>query len=214
MGATGAGKTTVLSLLCRFYEIRRGKILLFGRDIREIPREELRGSLALVLQDPFLFSGTVRENVAAGGEAVGAALSAIGVERFTREWGEGLATDVGERGVRLSTGQRQMVSFARALAREPRVLLLDEATSSVDPVTEGRIQGALAGILPGRTALVVAHRLSTVLSADRIIVMHKGKVREMGTHRELLAAGGIYRRLYALQFEEGSGPGAGIPEHF
>ncbi len=204
VGATGAGKTTVLSLLCRFYEIRRGKILLFGRDIREIPREELRGSLALVLQDPFLFSGTVRENVAAGGEAVGAALSAIGVERFTREWGEGLATDVGERGVRLSTGQRQMVSFARALAREPRVLLLDEATSSVDPVTEGRIQEALGGILPGRTALVVAHRLSTVLSADRIIVMHKGKVREMGTHRELLAAEGIYRRLYALQFEEPS----------
>ena len=204
VGATGAGKTTVLSLLCRFYEIRRGKILLFGRDIREIPREELRGSLALVLQDPFLFSGTVRENVAAGGEAVGAALSAIGVERFTQEWGEGLATDVGERGVRLSTGQRQMVSFARALAREPRVLLLDEATSSVDPVTEGRIQEALAGILPGRTALVVAHRLSTVLSADRIIVMHKGKVRESGTHGELMAAGGIYRRLYALQFE-GSG---------
>jgi ATP-binding cassette subfamily B multidrug efflux pump len=205
VGATGAGKTTVLSLLCRFYEIRRGKILLFGRDIREIPREELRGSLALVLQDTFLFSGTVRENVAAGGEAVGAALSAIGVERFTREWGEGLATDVGERGVRLSTGQRQMVSFARALARGPRVLLLDEATSSVDPVTEGRIQEALAGILPGRTALVVAHRLSTILSADRIIVMHKGKVRESGTHGELMAEGGIYRRLYALQFEESPG---------
>ncbi|HSQ15106.1 MAG TPA: ABC transporter ATP-binding protein, partial [Candidatus Binatia bacterium] len=202
VGATGAGKTTVLSLLCRFYEIRRGKILLFGRDIREIPWKELRGSLALVLQDPFLFSGTVRENVAAGGEAVEAALSAIGVERFTGEWVDGLATEVGERGVRLSTGQRQMVSFARALAREPRVLLLDEATSSVDPVTEGRIQEALAGILPGRTGLVVAHRLSTVLSADRIIVMHKGKVRETGTHRELLAAGGIYQRLYALQFEE------------
>ncbi len=206
VGATGAGKTTVLSLLCRFYEIHRGKILLFGRDIREIPREELRGSLALVLQDPFLFSGTVRENVAAGGEAIGAALSAIGVERFTEEWSEGLATDVGERGVRLSTGQRQMVSFARALAREPRVLLLDEATSSVDPVTEGRIQEALVGILPGRTALVVAHRLSTVLSADRILVMHKGKVRETGTHRELLDAGGIYRRLYALQFEDGGWP--------
>jgi len=126
------------------------------------------------------------------------------VERFTGEWSEGLATDVGERGVRLSTGQRQMVSFARALAREPRVLLLDEATSSVDPVTEGRIQEALGGILPGRTALVVAHRLSTVLSADRIIVMHKGKVRESGTHDELMAAGGIYRRLYALQFERSS----------
>jgi ATP-binding cassette subfamily B protein len=203
VGATGAGKTTILSLLCRFYEIRRGRILFFGRDIRGIPREELRGSLALVLQDPFLFSGTVRENVAAGGEAVGAALSAIGVDRFAQEWGEGLATDVGERGVRLSTGQRQMVSFARALAREPRVLLLDEATSSVDPVTEGRIQEALGGILPGRTALVVAHRLSTVLSSDRIIVIHKGKVRETGTHRELLAAGGIYQRLYALQFTEG-----------
>ncbi len=203
VGATGAGKTTILSLLCRFYEIRRGKILLFGRDIREIPREELRGSLALVLQDTFLFSGTVMENVAAGGGAVGAALSAIGVERFTQDWGEGLATEVGERGVRLSTGQRQMVSFARALAREPRVLLLDEATSSVDPVTEGRIQEALAGILPGRTALVVAHRLSTILSADRILVMHKGKVRESGTHGELMAADGIYRRLYALQFEAG-----------
>ncbi|MBP2678773.1 MAG: transporter, ATP-binding/rane protein [Deltaproteobacteria bacterium] len=207
VGATGAGKTTVLSLLVRFYEIRRGKILLFGRDIREIPREELRGTLGLVLQDPFLFSGTVRENVAAGGEAVGSALSAVGVDRFAQEWGEGLATDVGERGVRLSTGQRQMVSFARALAREPRVLLLDEATSSVDPVTEGRIQEALSGILPGRTALVVAHRLSTVLSADRIIVMHKGKVRESGTHEELMAAGGIYRRLYALQFEP-TPPGA------
>ena len=201
VGATGAGKTTVLSLLCRFYEIRRGQILLFGRDIRELPPEALRGALALVLQDPFLFSGTVRENVAAGGAAVGGALSAIGVDRFAQEWGEGLDTDVGERGVRLSTGQRQMVSFARALAREPRILLLDEATSSVDPVTEGRIQEALSRILPGRTALVVAHRLSTVLSADRIIVMHKGKVRETGTHAELLAAGGIYRRLHALQFE-------------
>ena len=203
VGATGAGKTTVLSLLFRFYEIRRGQIFLFGREIRDIPREELRGMLSLVLQDPFLFPGTVIENVAAGGPAVSSALSAVGVDRFAREWGEGMATDVGERGVRLSTGQRQMVSFALALAREPRILLLDEATSSVDPVTEGRIQEALAGILPGRTALVVAHRLSTVLSADRIIVMHKGKVRESGSHASLMAAGGIYRRLYALQFEKG-----------
>ena len=203
VGATGAGKTTLLSLLFRFYEIRRGQIFLFGREIRDIPREELRGMLSLVLQDPFLFPGTVTENVAAGGPAVSAALSAVGVDRFTREWGEGMATDVGERGVRLSTGQRQMVSFARALAREPRVLLLDEATSSVDPATEGRIRDALAGILPGRTALVVAHRLSTVLSSDRIIVMHKGKVRESGSHASLMAAGGIYRRLYALQFERG-----------
>jgi len=206
VGATGAGKTTMLSLLFRFYEIRRGKILLFGRDIREIPREELRGMLSLVLQEPFLFSGTVLGNVAAGGPAVDAALSAVGVDRFAGDWERGLSTEVGERGGRLSTGQRQMVSLARALAREPKVLLLDEATSSVDPVTEHRIQGALADILPGRTALVVAHRLSTVLSADRIIVMHKGKVRESGTHAELLALEGIYRRLHALQFE-GAGNG-------
>jgi ATP-binding cassette subfamily B protein len=202
VGATGAGKTTVLSLLCRFYEIRRGQILLFGRDIREIPREELRGTLALVLQDPFLFSGTVMENVAAGGADVDGALAAAGVSRFAGEWEAGLSTPVGERGGRISMGQRQMVSIARALAREPDVLLLDEATSSVDPGTEAGIREALSGILSGRTALVVAHRLSTVLSADRILVMHRGKVRESGTHAELLAAGGIYRRLYALQFEE------------
>jgi len=207
VGATGAGKTTVLSLLCRFYEIRRGQILLFGRDIREIPRETLRNMLALVLQDPFLFSGTVRENVAAGGQAVPEALAAVGVDRFAAEWEAGLDTQVGERGVRLSMGQRQMVSFARALARDPEVLLLDEATSSVDPVSEYRIQHAMGGILPGRTALVVAHRLSTVLTADRILVMHKGKVRESGTHQELLAAGGIYRRLYSLQFAGASGAG-------
>ena len=202
VGATGAGKTTVLSLLCRFYEIRRGQILLFGRDIREIPREELRGTLALVLQDPFLFSGTVRENVAAGGADVEGALAAAGVSRFAGGWEAGLSTAVGGRGGRISMGQRQMVSIARALARGPEVLLLDEATSSVDPGTEAGIREALPGILSGRTALVVAHRLSTVLSADRILVMHRGKVRESGTHAELLAAGGIYRRLYALQFEE------------
>jgi ATP-binding cassette subfamily B multidrug efflux pump len=205
VGATGAGKTTVLSLLYRFYEIRRGQILLFGRDIREIPRVELRGTLSLVLQDPFLFSGTVRENVAAGGPRIPEALSAVGVDRFVAEWDAGLSTPVGERGGRLSMGQRQMVSFARALARDPKVLLLDEATSSVDPTTESRIQEALPGLLSGRTALVVAHRLSTILSADRIFVMHKGKVRESGSHEELMAAGGIYRRLYALQFEEPAG---------
>jgi ATP-binding cassette subfamily B protein len=200
VGATGSGKTTVLSLLCRFYEIRRGRILLFGRDIRDIPGPELRGMLSLVLQEPFLFSGSVLENVAAGGPNVDAALSAAGVDRFASEWEAGLSTAVGERGVRLSMGQRQMVSIARALARDPKVLLLDEATSSVDPVTEHGIQEALPGILSGRTALVVAHRLSTVLSSDRIFVMHKGKVRESGTHEELMAAGGIYRRLHTLQF--------------
>ena len=166
------------------------------------PRRELRGMLSLVLQEPFLFSGSVLENVASGGPNVDAALSAAGVDRFASEWEDGLSTAVGERGGRLSMGQRQMVSIARALARDPKVLLLDEATSSVDPVTEHGIQEALPGILSGRTALVVAHRLSTVLSADRIFVMHKGKVRESGTHEELMAAGGIYRRLHALQFDK------------
>lgn len=200
VGATGAGKTTILSLLCRLYEIERGRILLFGRDIRELSREELRGKLSLVLQDPFLFSGSVRENVEAGGPAVEAAVAAAGVAEFAGGWEEGLSTAVGERGGRLSVGQRQLVAFARALARNPDVLLLDEATSSVDPVTEDEIRKALSNILAGRTSLVVAHRLSTILSADRIIVLHKGKVRETGTHRELMDAGGIYRRLYMLQF--------------
>jgi ATP-binding cassette subfamily B protein len=201
VGATGAGKTTILSLLCRLYDISRGRILLFGRDIREIPREELRRTLSLVLQDPFLFSGSIRENVEAGGPAVEKAVAAAGVAGFAGAWEEGLETTVGERGGRLSVGQRQLVAFARALARDPKVLLLDEATSSVDPVTEHEIQKALANILSGRTSLVVAHRLSTILSADRIIVLHKGKVRETGTHRELMEAGGIYRRLYMLQFD-------------
>ena len=201
VGATGAGKTTILSLLCRLYEISRGRILLFGRDIREIPREELRRTLSLVLQDPFLFSGSIRENVVAGGPYVEKAVAAAGVAGFAGTWEEGMETTVGERGGRLSVGQRQLVAFARALARDPKVLLLDEATSSVDPVTEHEIQKALANILAGRTSLVVAHRLSTILSADRIIVLHKGKVRETGTHRELMEARGIYQRLYMLQFE-------------
>ena len=214
VGATGAGKTTILSLLCRLYEIQRGKILLFGRDVREIPREELRERISLVLQDPFLFSGTIRENVAAGGPNVDEAVSATGVAAFAEPWDERLETAVGERGGRLSVGQRQLVAFARALARGPDVLLLDEATSSVDPAAEQEIQRALGNILSGRTSLVVAHRLSTILSADRIIVLHKGKVREEGTHPQLLLAGGIYRRLYMLQFQGGaaappaSSPGA------
>lgn len=201
VGATGSGKTTVLSLLCRFYEAQRGHIYLFGRDIRDIPRSELRGMISLVPQEPFLFSRSVLENVASGGDKVDVALSAAGVDRFASGLEAGLSTEAGERGGRLSMGQRQMVSIARALARGPKVLLLDEATSSVDPETEHGIREALPRVLAGRTSLVVAHRLSTVLSADRIIVMHKGKVRESGTHEELLAAAGIYGRLHALQFE-------------
>jgi ATP-binding cassette subfamily B protein len=211
VGATGAGKTTILSLLCRLYEISRGRILLFGRDIREIPREELRETLSLVLQDPFLFSGTIRENVEAGGPAVEGAVAAAGVAGFASSWEGGLETTVGERGGRLSVGQRQLVAFARALARNPKVLLLDEATSSVDPVTEDEIRKALSNLLSGRTSLVVAHRLSTILSADRIIVLHKGKVRETGTHQELMEAGGIYRRLYLLQFNGHAAASAASP---
>jgi ATP-binding cassette subfamily B protein len=212
VGATGAGKTTILSLLCRLYEISRGRILLFGRDIREIPREELRQTLSLVLQDPFLFSGSIRENVVAGGPDVEKAVEAAGVAGFAGAWEEGLETTVGERGGRLSVGQRQLVAFARALARDPKVLLLDEATSSVDPVTEHEIQKALANILTGRASLVVAHRLSTILSADRIIVLHKGKVRETGTHQELMEARGIYRRLYMLQFNGHTAATASSPD--
>ncbi|MGW8285923.1 MAG: ABC transporter ATP-binding protein [Candidatus Deferrimicrobiaceae bacterium] len=200
VGATGAGKTTILNLLCRFYEITRGEIRLFGRDIREIPRQELRRMISLVLQDPYLFSGTIRENVEAGGAELERAVEATGVARFSSGWQGGLATQVGERGGRLSVGQRQLVSFARSLARDPKILVLDEATSSVDPVTEHEIQGALGKILAGRTSFVVAHRLSTILSADRILVMHRGKIRETGTHQELLAARGIYHRLFSLQF--------------
>jgi ATP-binding cassette subfamily B protein len=202
VGATGAGKTTILNLLCRFYEISRGEIRLFGRDVREIPREELRRMVSLVLQDPFLFSGTIRENVEAGGDELDRAVEVAGVARFSASWETGLATQVGERGGHLSVGQRQLVSFARALSRDPKILVLDEATSSVDPVTEHEVQGALGKILSGRTSLVIAHRLSTILSADRIIVMHRGKVREIGTHRELLMSRGIYHRLYSLQFAE------------
>ncbi|MGB5995087.1 MAG: ABC transporter ATP-binding protein [Candidatus Deferrimicrobiaceae bacterium] len=200
VGATGAGKTTILNLLCRFYEISRGEIRLFGRDVREIPREELRRMVSLVLQDPFLFSGTIRENVEAGGDELDRAVEVAGVSRFSASWETGLATQVGERGGHLSVGQRQLVSFARALSRDPKILVLDEATSSVDPVTEHEVQGALGKILSGRTSLVVAHRLSTILSSDRIIVMHRGKVREIGTQKELLASRGIYHRLFSLQF--------------
>lgn len=202
VGATGAGKTSILHLLCRLYEVSRGRILVFGRDIREIPREELRGMISMVPQDPFLFSGTIRGNVEEGGPSAERAVAAAGVSGFAEAWDLGLDTEVGERGGRLSVGQRQLVSFARALARDPRILVLDEATSSVDPVTEYEVQRALENVLAGRTSLVVAHRLSTILSADRILVMHRGKIRETGTHRELMEAGGIYRRLFTLQFRE------------
>ena len=205
VGATGAGKTTVSNLLCRFYEFQKGTIRVDGTDIREFDGRSLRRQIGLVLQDVFLFSGTVRENVAfgdrdRGGDAVERALAEVGGARLAARLPRGLEEDVGERGGYLSLGERQILAFARALHYDPAILILDEATSSVDVETEREIQAALHRLLEGRTSLVIAHRLSTILDADRILVMHKGELREQGTHAELLAKGGIYSRLYELQY--------------
>jgi ATP-binding cassette subfamily B protein len=179
-------------------------------DVREYPVEELRKRIGLVLQDPFLFSRTVGENVDLDDAAIGrdrleAAVKAVGAERFVAALPGGLDARVGERGRTLSTGQKQLVSLARALAFDPPVLVLDEATSSVDSESEALIEDAIRTLLAGRTSLVIAHRLSTVRSADRIVVLHHGEVREQGTHEELRAAGGLYARLYELQFVERAG---------
>ncbi|HET6342383.1 MAG TPA: ABC transporter ATP-binding protein [Gemmatimonadota bacterium] len=210
VGPTGSGKTTCASLLAGFYQVTRGRILLDGVDIREYPPEELRRRVGLVLQDPFLFSRTVGENVDLDEAAIGqarleAAIKAVGADRFVAGLPGGLDARVGERGRTLSTGQKQLVSLARALAFDPPVLILDEATSSVDSESEALIEDAIRTLLAGRTSLVIAHRLSTVRSADRIVVLHHGEVREQGTHEELRAAGGLYALLYELQFVERAG---------
>jgi ATP-binding cassette subfamily B protein len=205
VGATGAGKTTIANLLSRFYEFQRGAIRADGIDIREIEGRALRRQIGLVLQDVFLFSGSVRGNIAfgdraRGGDAVDRALAEVGGSRMAARLPRGLDEEVGERGAYLSMGERQILAFARALHYDPSILILDEATSSVDVETERAIQAALHRLLEGRTSLVIAHRLSTILDADRILVMHKGELREQGTHAELLARGGIYARLYELQY--------------
>ncbi len=205
VGATGAGKTSIANLLCRFYEFQKGTIRADGVDLREIEGTALRRQIGLVLQDVFLFSGSVRENVAfgdraRGGDAVDRALAEVGGDRFLARLSHGLDEQVGERGGNLSMGERQILAFARALHYDPSILILDEATSSVDVETERTIQAALRRLLEGRTSLVIAHRLSTILDADRILVLHKGELREQGTHAELLARGGIYARLYELQY--------------
>ncbi len=207
VGHTGAGKTTLISLLLRFYDIQRGQILLDGVDIRLLNLQELRKQFGIVLQDPFLFSGTIESNVRLGTpgitrEDVEHAVREIGLGDFIRALPQGVGTDVNERGSTLSVGQRQLISFARALAHNPRFLILDEATSSVDTKTELLIREALNRLLTGRTALVIAHRLSTIQDADRILVFHKGRLREQGAHQELLAQRGIYYRLYQLQYKE------------
>jgi ATP-binding cassette subfamily B protein len=207
VGHTGAGKTTLISLLLRFYDIQRGQILLDGTDIRLIELQDLRRQFGIVLQDPFLFTGTIETNIRLGTpgitrSTVESAVEEIGLGEFVRSLQEGVGTSVNERGSTLSVGQRQLINFARALAHNPRFLILDEATSSVDTKTELQIREALGRLLSGRTALVIAHRLSTIQHAHRILVFHKGRLREQGAHQELLAQRGIYYRLYQLQYKE------------
>jgi ATP-binding cassette subfamily B protein len=207
VGHTGAGKTTLISLLLRFYDIQRGQILLDGVDIRFLDLQDLRRHFGIVLQDPFLFTGTIESNIRLGTpgitrDDVQRAIDKIGLGDFVKALPEGTATAVNERGSTLSVGQRQLINFARALAHNPRFLILDEATSSVDTKTELLIREALDKLLTGRTALVIAHRLSTIQYADRILVFHKGRLREQGAHQELLAQRGIYYRLYQLQYKE------------
>jgi len=206
VGATGAGKTTIISLLARFYDVQEGRVTLDEVDVRELDPAQLRSSLALVLQDVHLFSGTIASNIRLGSpipdEKVREAARAVHAHRFIEALPRGYDTEVKERGATLSVGQKQLLSFARALAHDPRVLILDEATSSVDTETESLIQDALKVLLRGRTAIVIAHRLSTIQNVDEILVMHKGRIRERGTHQQLLAQRGIYWRLYQLQYKD------------
>jgi len=207
VGATGAGKTTIMSLLLRFYDVQKGMILVDGVDVRLWSQHDLRRRMSLVLQDVFLFSGTVTENIRLGTDRIGmdrieATARQVNAYDFISRLPRGFDTPLGERGASLSTGQKQLLSFARALSHDPEILILDEATSNVDTETEVLIQDALARLLAGRTSLVVAHRLSTVRNVNRILVLHKGQLREEGSHQELLRRRGLYYRLYQLQYKD------------
>jgi len=207
VGHTGAGKTTLISLLMRFYDVQKGAVRIDGVDVREMDLADLRSRFGVVLQDPFLFTGTIGGNIRLGTERiqdahVAKAADDVNLGDFVRALPKGFDEEVRERGSTLSTGQKQLISFARALAHEPKILILDEATSSVDTETEFKVRDALSRMVEGRTSLIIAHRLSTVQRADKIIVMHKGQVREMGTHQELLANRGIYFKLYQLQYKD------------
>ncbi|MGC2403117.1 MAG: ABC transporter ATP-binding protein [Acidobacteriaceae bacterium] len=213
VGHTGAGKTTIIALMMRFYEVQRGSVLINGVDVREQDVTRLRQNFGVVLQDPFLFTGTIAENIRLGSswitdERMRAAADEVNVGDFIRSLPQGFDEPLRERGNSLSTGQKQLVNFARALAHDPRILILDEATSSVDTDTEMRVRSALERMLQGRTSVIIAHRLSTVQEADKILVMHKGVLRELGTHQELLAQRGIYWKLYQLQYKDQELPGA------
>jgi ATP-binding cassette subfamily B multidrug efflux pump len=207
VGHTGAGKTTIISLLMRFYDIQKGAIRIDGVDIRQMDLNDLRRRFGVVLQDPFLFSGTIENNIRLGtawitDEQIEAAAENVNVADFVRSLPEGFKSPVLERGSTMSTGQKQLISFARALAHNPKILVLDEATSSVDTETEIRVREALTRMVEGRTSVIIAHRLSTIQRADKIIVMHKGHVREVGTHQQLLGQRGIYWKLYQLQYKD------------
>jgi ATP-binding cassette subfamily B protein len=206
VGATGSGKTTLINLLLRFYDVQKGRITVDGTDIRDIDLRDLRGLFSLVLQDVHLFSGTIAENIRLGNPAIDdehvrRAAQAVRADTFIERLPGGYQAPVAERGSTLSVGQKQLLSFARALAFDPRVLVLDEATSSIDTETEILIRNALEVLMAGRTTIAIAHRLSTIQDMDKILVLHKGRVREAGTHQELLAARGIYFRLFELQFK-------------
>ncbi|MGA8622394.1 MAG: ABC transporter ATP-binding protein [Candidatus Sulfotelmatobacter sp.] len=207
VGHTGAGKTTLISLLLRFYDVQKGAVRIDGVDVKDMDLADLRSRFGVVLQDPFLFSGTIGGNIRLGTKRiqdaeVEQAAENVNLTDFIHALPKGFDEEVRERGSTLSTGQKQLISFARALAHEPRILVLDEATSSVDTETEFRVRDALSRMVEGRTSLIIAHRLSTVQRADKIIVMHKGQLREMGTHQQLLARRGIYFKLYQLQYKD------------
>jgi ATP-binding cassette subfamily B protein len=207
VGHTGAGKTTLISLLLRFYDVTKGAIRIGGADIRQLDPQDLRRQFGVVLQDPYLFTGTLEDNIRLGTQGIGRqaveeAAEQVNLLDFIHSLPDGFDHSIRERGSGLSTGQKQLISFARALAHNPRFLILDEATSSVDTETEFRVREALSRMVEGRTSIVIAHRLSTIQRADRILVMHKGRLRESGTHQQLLALRGIYWKLYQLQYKD------------
>jgi ATP-binding cassette subfamily B multidrug efflux pump len=217
VGATGAGKSTLINLLLRFYDVTRGRILIDGVDVREMQLQDLRRLFSLVLQDVHLFSGTIAENIRLGNaaisdDAIARAAESVHASRFIERLSAGYASAVAERGATLSVGQKQLLSFARALAFNPRILILDEATSSVDTETELLIRDALNVLMAGRTTIAIAHRLSTIQDMDQILVLHKGKVRESGRHQELLAQRGIYYKLYQLQYRDQESASEAAPE--